>query len=210
MNPRQIDRFFRILGHEYDDPATIILTGAAAGSLWGNRRPSLDIDFGVTLHGRRRNRWVLFEHALAKTRKLSGIPVNYAEDLDRWGSISLLDYRRHTRRYRKFRKLDVRLLDPVYWSIGKLSRYLDPDVHDLAAVLKRQRVPVSQLTRIWARAVKASPRSMACEHFCRQTEHFLRRIGPSIWGKTFDGEEAVRQFQRGLASGAGRRRSGRA
>lgn len=42
----------------------------------------------------------------------TGIPANVAEDIDRWGMITLLDYQRTSKRHAMFGKLDVRLLGP--------------------------------------------------------------------------------------------------
>ncbi|MDP3722751.1 MAG: hypothetical protein Q8R91_04550 [Candidatus Omnitrophota bacterium] len=196
MNPRQIHTFFRVLARELNQPARVILTGAAAGSIWGSARPSLDIDFAITLRRNSAEQWEAVERAVARTIRLTGIPANYAEDIDRWGPISLLDYRRHTRLYRRIGTLEVRLLDPAYWSIGKISRYLDPDVQDVLGALRRQRVPASRVIRVWARALRASPRSAALTQFRWQAEHFLRSHGRTIWGRRFDAEVAIRQFHR--------------
>ena len=141
MDPAVIDRFFRILAKEFDRPATVILTGAAAGSLLGHIRASRDIDFAVRVSPRDEDAWERLAIAIDRARQRVGIEVNYAEDIDRWSSVTLLDYRRHTTAYRRFGALQVRVLDPVYWSIGKLGRYLELDVHDLLAVLRRHRVP---------------------------------------------------------------------
>jgi len=201
MNQRQIDRFFRVLARELDESATVILTGAAAAALWGHVRPSVDIDFAIRLARRGQARWRKIEEAVDRTVKLTGIQANYAEDIDRWGPITLLDYWRHTLPYRRFGRLNVCLLDPAYWSIGKISRYLDPDVHDLAAVLKHRHIPATRLVHLWARALRKSPPSMACLQFRKQGEHFLGTYGRTIWGRRFDPEQAIRHFLReaGLA-----------
>ena len=196
MSPKAIDRFFRTLAREFDAPAAIIVTGAAAGSLWGHVRPSQDIDFGVRLTGNAPANWERFQAAVNRTVQQTGIQVNFAEDIDRWSSITLLDYRQHTAPYRRFGKLSVRLLDPVYWSIGKLGRYFALDVDDVVTVLNRQRVPAASVIRIWAKALRASPRSTAIPQFRMQVEHFLRTYGRTIWGKTFDPDPAVRRFHR--------------
>jgi hypothetical protein len=196
MTPRAIERFFQRLAAEFGGRATIIVTGAAAGSLWGHIRASQDIDFGVQLSGRRSGRWEQFQAAVDRTVQRTGIQVNYAEDLDRWSSITLLDYRRHTRPYRRFGALDVRLLEPAYWAIGKLGRYFDLDVDDLVHVLRRTRVPPAAALRLWASALRASPRSTALAQYRRQVEHFLATHGPSVWGRDFDVEAAIRRFQR--------------
>jgi len=196
MMPGGIDRFFRTLAREFGEPATIILTGAAAGSLWGHIRPSRDIDFGLTLRGRGRARWERFQAAVDRTVQRTGIQANFAEDLDRWSSITLLDYRRHTAPYRRFGQLQVRLLDPVYWSIGKLGRYFDLDVDDVVTVLRRRQVPAASVLRVWGRALRESPRSTALVQFRDQIEHFLRTYGTAVWGRAFDPEAAIRRFHR--------------
>ncbi len=196
MDPKVIDRFFRILAEEFDQPATVILTGAAAGSLLGHIRASRDIDFAVQPVRRDARAWERLADAIDRTMQQVGIEVNYAEDIDRWSSITLLDYRRHTTTYRRFGKLQVRVLDPVYWSIGKLGRYLEIDVNDVVAVLARHRVPVNRALEIWGAALRASPRSAAVFQFRRQVEHFLRTYGRTIWGKQFDADDAVRHFHR--------------
>ena len=199
MSPRQIDRFFGLLARELDQPVTVILTGAAAGSLWGHVRPSRDIDFAIRPARRGAIQWQRIEESIAHATQRSGVSVNYAEDIDRWGAISLMDYALHTQPYRRFGNVRVRLLDPAYWSIGKISRYLDPDVQDLVGVLSRHPVPAQRLLKIWARALRASPRSTTSTTFRRQAEHFLRTYGMRIWGKRFNAEHTIRTFQELLA-----------
>ncbi len=197
MNPRQIETFFRTLSEQLNENAVVLLTGAAAGTIWGQVRPSVDVNFAVEVRKRDRKTWERLEVAIERTVKLTGIQANYAEDIDRWGLISLLDYRRHTHPYRRFGLLQIRLLDPAYWSIGKMTRYLDPDVRDMVQVFKRQQVPADRLARLWGRALKKSPRSAALIQFRRQVEDFLRTYGHTIWGKKFDVGKTMRYFYRG-------------
>ncbi len=194
MTRAQVDAFFRVLGEQWGEEALVLLTGAAAASIWGHVRPSVDIDFAVRVRKRGRSAWGKLEDAIDRTVRLTGIQANYAEDIDRWGLITLLDYRRHTRPYRRFGPLEVRLLDPAYWSIGKMTRYLDPDVRDMIQVFKRQNVAADQLARLWGRALKRSPRSTALSQFRRQVEHFLRSHGRAVWGREFAPERALRRF----------------
>lgn len=193
MNRRQIDRFFTVLGRELPSPARVILTGAAAGTLWGQVRPSLDIDFAIQPSGGDKH-WAAVEAAIERTKRLTGIAANYAMDIDRWGAISLLDYRRHTHSYQVFGRVTVRVLDPAYWTIGKLTRYLAPDIDDMIAVLKRRRQAVEPLVRLWALALRRSPRSMTCTQFREQAEDFLKTYGRDVWGKAFDSERAIQRF----------------
>lgn len=196
MNRRQIDTFFRALSEQFNEELVVLLTGAAAGTIWGQVRPSVDIDFAVQVRRRDKETWAKLEAAIERTVKLTGIQANYAEDIDRWGLITLLDYKRRARPYRRFGLLQVRLLDPAYWSIGKMTRYLDPDVRDMVQVFKRQKIPADRLARLWGRALKRSPRSAALIQFRRQVEDFLRTYGRTIWGKKFDAGKTQRRFYR--------------
>ena len=138
MTRRRIEGFLAILARELKRPARAYVTGAAAAALWGRVRPSVDIDIGLELQGprgRQAGDWGAVEAAVERTTRLTGIPTNVAEDIDRWGMITLLDYRRSSRRYRRIGALDVRLLHPINWSIGKLTRFLDSDIRDVTAVL---------------------------------------------------------------------------
>ncbi len=195
MNKKQIDRFFRFVAQGVNQPVKIILTGAAAGTLLGHVRPSLDIDFGVELIGKSKRGWQEVEEAIARAQKATGISVNYAQDIDRWGSISLLDYRRHLRPYRTFGKLRVTLLDPAYWTIGKMTRFLDSDRRDIAEIISSEGVSPQKLIRLWGRALRRSPRSTASFQFREHVEYFIREHGKSIWGKGFNPERSVQLFQ---------------
>jgi len=196
MNRRQVDTFFRVLAEQSNEKVTILLTGAAAGAVWGHVRPSVDVDFAVQLRTGEKKSWEKVAAAIKRTVQLTGIQANYAEDIDRWGLITLLDYKRRTLPYRRFGLLQVRLLDPAYWSIGKMTRYLDPDVRDMVQVFKRQKVPADRLARLWGAALKKSPRSAALFQFRRQVEDFLQTYGSTIWGKKFDAGKTLRLFYR--------------
>ena len=206
MDPSQIDRFFETLAEQLHEPVRVILTGAAAGSLLGHVRPSLDVDFAIVATRRGPQAWTRIEAAVERTIRLTQTQANYAEDIDRWSSVTLLDYRRHTTPYRRFGTVEVRLLDPAYWSIGKIGRYLPPDCRDLEAVLKQQQVPAGRLIRLWAKALRASPRSPALAQFRDHAEDFLRTSGPAIWGARFDSSQPIKQFRAALASRATVRR----
>ena len=159
MNRKRIERFLATLAQQLNAPARVYLVGAGAAALWGRVRPSIDIDLGIQPTGRPPVPWDDIAAALARTTALTGIPTSAAQDIDRWGMITLLDYRRTSRSYQRFGKLDVRLLHPINWSIGKLTRYLDPDVGDVVAVFKSQRVAFAEAARTWGRALRASPPS---------------------------------------------------
>lgn len=197
MTRRQLHRFLKAFSAHAPVPLTVILTGAAAGSLMGSSRPSRDVDFAVTARGRRgRPPWDRIELAAQQATRETGIAANFAEDIARWSLISLLDYRRHTRPYRRFGTVEVRVLAPAYWAIGKLARYLDPDMRDLVQVLRAQRLAMEPLARLWGRALRASPRSTTCWMFRRQVEHFFQHRGRGIWGRSFHADRAIAAFHR--------------
>jgi hypothetical protein len=199
MTIRRIERFLATLARELNVPATAYVTGAAAAALWGSVRPSRDIDLGLEFRSQPRSpagEWEQLQNAVDRTTKLTGIPANVAEDIDRWGMITLLDYKRSARRYKRFADLDVKLLDPVHWAIGKLTRYLDADLQDVVRVFRRQRVSPSSAASVWGRALRASPASSAQLQFRRNVEDFLTRSGRSIWGRGFDPETSRQAFKR--------------
>jgi len=213
MTPQQIARFFTVMARSLDAPATVLLTGAAAGTLMGAGRPSRDVDFAVVLPRRRGAvpPWDQVERAVQAATRQTGIAAQFAEDISRWSLISFLDYARRTRPYRRFGPVEVRVLEPAYWAIGKLTRYLDLDVQDLIRVLRRARgggsgaasirgsrarLAPEPLARLWGRALKASPRSDACWSFRHHVETFFHRHGPAIWGRAFEPARAIAVFHR--------------
>src|SRR5690349_17309908 len=102
MHRRQIDKFFQLFSEQLTRPARIILTGASAGAVWGSVRPSVDIDFGIILAAAKHRQWEVVEAAIKRTVAVTGIRANFAENIDRWGQVSLMDYRRHTLPYKRF------------------------------------------------------------------------------------------------------------
>ena len=196
MNPKEIDRFFKGVAKDFGEEVDIILTGAAAGSLMGNLRPSMDIDFAVKIKKKRRESWKDFSRAVEKNKNLTGVSADYSEDIDRWGSITLLDYPKHARPYKKMGSLTLRVLEPAYWSIGKMTRYIEPDIEDMKAVFKKQGVKAPALARLWGKALRASPLSETLSLFRKQVEHFLEKVGPKIWSKGFDASKAIREFHK--------------
>lgn len=192
----QVHEFFEVLSRELDRPARVILIGAAAGALWGSVRPSQDVDFEIQLVKPDASAKSNFQVVVQRTVERTGMQANYGEEIGRWGMISLLDYRRHTSLYRRFGKLEVRLLDPVYWAIGKLDRYVQSDVQDMETVLRSRKSPPDHAVRVWGRALRESPLSEAGLLFRKHVEHFLRTHGRTIWSRGFDPAEAIRAFRR--------------
>ncbi|MGH7899400.1 MAG: hypothetical protein ACREQQ_15705, partial [Candidatus Binatia bacterium] len=163
--------------------------------LLGGTRPTEDIDFGLEVD---EGFWPEIEKAVAEASQDVDIPVQYSQDIDRWSPIAIPAHRRKTRRLRRLGRLSVHLLDPACWAVYKLARYLESDVEDLRAVLKRERVSATRLARLCGESLRASPRSPALFAFRRQVEHFLREHGRFVWGKNFDPERVITAFHRAL------------
>ena len=197
MDKKQIDIFFKTLNQRIKDSVhrkvKIILTGAAAGVLLGANRPSIDIDFAIDCDKRY---WDAIEKATKEASDIAGIAVNFSQDIDRWSQITFLDYKRHIIKYKTFGVVEVSILSPDYWSIGKITRYLEPDVDDLVKVLKNNSIPAIKLATLWGEALSKSPRSSACFTFRRHVEHFFKAYGRVIWGKNFDETRRLEEFWR--------------
>ena len=61
MNRRQIDTFFQVLSEQMNEPLVVLLTGAAAGTIWGQVRPSVGVDFAVQVRRRDQETWERLE-----------------------------------------------------------------------------------------------------------------------------------------------------
>jgi hypothetical protein len=191
MNKKQIERYFKILDKIYSKKCRIILTGAAAGALYGRVRATMDIDFSAQAAD-----WENFSKAVEEASVRTGIAAQYAEDIDRWSSISFMDYKKHTFIYGQYGLVEVRLMEPSYWALGKLSRYLDPDIRDLVKVLKKTGTQWQETASVAGRALRKSPKSNACFLFRKQTEDFFKQYGKKIWGRPFDAKEAITIFHK--------------
>ncbi len=196
MNLAQAESYFNDLGRQLPAQTVIVLTGGIAASLLADARTTDDIDFAVIKPLVRH--WDEVSGLLTRLAAKRGIQVQFSEDLDRWSSVTLLDWKKHTRLHRKSGKLEVRILDPLYFSIGKITRGTERDVQDLRAVLRAQKTGWEPLVRLWAKALKKSPRSTALPLVKRQMLAFLKDEGPWVWGKRFKPEEAVGLFEMSL------------
>jgi hypothetical protein len=206
MRKNVIDTFFRELDRGLQKRASVILTGAAAGSLYGNVRASADIDFEIRLEGRRASRdEQKVQDVIGEASSKTGLAANYSDDIGHWSMIDYLDYRNSSKRYKHIGRLDVRLIAPENWTIGKMTRLMKLDIDDMVKVIKKQRLPAGRLVALWARALSASPLSLTKGRFARNVEYFLRGHGKRIWGKKFDPDAAVKDFRKraGLDRSAG-------
>ncbi len=190
MKSSDIDAFFKNLSQEIKRPATIILIGGAAALLLGGVRPTEDIDFSIAS----KESVDSLSKGISLSEKQSGIRAEYSDDIERWSMFDLLDYKKHTRPYKIFGKLKITILEPEYWSIGKMGRYYDSDVEDMICVFKKQKTNLKQLLTVWTKSLKKSPLSDDLFHFKKHAEHFLKTYGSRIWGRQFTLEKALHRF----------------
>lgn len=194
-----VDLFFLELDRALATPASVILTGAAAGAIYGNVRHSADIDFEIRLKRRKTNgqrQDEIVERLIREVSSSLGISANYSDDISHWSMIDYLNYRRSSIPYKKIGRIDIRLLAPEYWTIGKMARFLEIDVNDMIKVIKKKRLRTEVLISLWARALRRSPLSLAKGQFRRNVENFFHMHGKKIWGRAFDRERAINDFRR--------------
>jgi hypothetical protein len=172
------------------------VTGGSAALLLGGSRATGDVDFGLVLPARHRDRWAEVEAAVARAAEDARVAVQFSDDIDRWSSISVPASRRRTRPLWRVGRLTVRLLDPSCWAVYKLARYLEQDREDLLQVLRRERVSATALARLCGAALRTSPRSTQLLVFRRQVEHFFRAHGVHLWGPRFVPQRAIDVFLR--------------
>ena len=199
MKSSPAQHFFRALSKQLDEPVKVFLTGAAAGALFGNIRSSADVDFAIEPSRGRKESWNKIDDAVKRASRATGITVQYARDIDRWGMISLLDYRKKSILYRKFGSIEVRALHPVYWAIGKFTRYLESDVQDLATVFTKKKISSLKLAATLGKALRKSPPSSQGFQFKQHVEQFFTGYGRKVWGPRFDPASAISVFH--LAAG---------
>lgn len=193
MHKRQIDLFFRELDKALGLKAEIILLGASAGSLMGHIRPSFDIDFEIRVSGGRRHKKKI-EATILKTARKAGVAVNYSENVDHWSMVSYLDYRKSALPYQKFGRLNVKLIAPAYWTIGKMARYYALDSKDIAAIIKKKKLKPRPLVRLWKEALESSDLSLELGQFKKHAAHFLKTYGRRLWGEKFRYENYIKKL----------------
>lgn len=193
MRRKDIEGFFEVLARKWPSGTKVILTGGTASLLMGGKRPTLDIDFEVAFRSKRPG-WAAFEKAVRETEKETGISAQFSEEIERWSQISYLDYRKHVRPFGKFGRIELCILEPVYWSIGKIARYWDQDIQDLICVFKKEGPEPVDIARLWLKALRKSPPSSALFTVRQNAIHFFKTFGRRIWGKHFAEEEILPLF----------------
>jgi hypothetical protein len=182
MRPKDIDRFFALLSKRIPFPVTVLLTGGGAAILLGVSRATQDLDFQITLTRATAARRQTFQQAVEEVEKTTGIMAQYDASIETWSSIAWPSPRPKSSLYRRFGSIHVRILDPLWWSVGKIARYLSYDVSDVITVLKRMNVKPEETMRTWGKALGRSPLSNMQSIFKRQVFDFVARHGRAVWG----------------------------
>jgi hypothetical protein len=197
MRIKHADAYFKALGGELRTPLVLVLTGGIAAGILADERTTDDIDFAILRYTRK----ILpeLEAVLQRLAKKHGILVQYSTDIGRWSSVSFLDWKKHSRPYTHQGFLDVRVLDPYYWSIGKITRGTERDLKDLEAVIRKQKLNWKKLASLWSEALRKSPPSSALFNVRKQMEGFLGRSKKGIFDVHYDASEAAAYFRKLLA-----------
>lgn len=186
MKPKDIDLFFARLGNDIPFSITIILTGGGAGILEGVSRATRDLDFQIVLKKTTPESLEAFRRAIQKVEEKTRIAAQYETNIETWSSIVWPEPKPKSYRYKRFGRVEVRILDPLWWSIGKIARYLAHDVSDVVTVFKTMRVSPRRAAKAWGRALGRSPLSNAQPIFQRQAIQFFGQHARQIWGRRTD------------------------
>ncbi len=197
MRKKQIDLFFKELDKALQRKADIILIGASAGSLMGHIRPSVDIDFEIRFSGSRgKKRKEGVQEMIMRTAAKVGVAVNFSENIDHGSMVSYLDYRKTALKYKLFGLLNVKLIAPDYWTIGKIARYYSLDARDVVAIIRKKKLVPGRLIKLWRHALDASDLSLELALFKKHAAHFLKTYGKKLWGKGFEAEKYMAALEK--------------
>ncbi len=200
MKLQDVHGFFEHVARRFSHPLTVLITGGAAAIVFGVSRATEDIDFEVAIAvppSKSQEAWIELERVLNEVQQRTGIAPEFSEDIDRWSSIALPF--KKSKRVWKLGRIDIRVLDPLLWSVGKLARYLSTDESDVATVFKKLKPPALSVARLWGQALGRSPASSAQTLFRNHVRSFLDKYAASIWGKTIAPDRLFDIFLRAAA-----------
>jgi hypothetical protein len=193
LKPQDVEEFFKRVDGKIEFSIRVILTGGAAGILQGVQRATQDIDFELIIQSKNKKRdWNVIETIFKEVAAATHIIPQYAEDIDRWSAIALPVKRSWL--FKKFKHVEIRVLDADLWAIGKLTRFLRSDVDDIRTVLKTSGGNPEKVVKVWGLALKNSPKSSSLFLFRKQVEQFIDRYASEIWGKNVDAEKLKKLF----------------
>ena len=176
-----IDLFFKKLAELIEEDIDIYILGGCALILLGASRTTQDIDFEIRGAS---------DETIERIQQFcndKNIPVNFSEDAGMWGMISINNNRDTALPYSDFGKINVRILDPLDMSIGKIERFTDIDVQDVTYLIKKFSINAEELLTTWAKALNRSVKSEKSFLFRKQVESFIKTYSKSLWG--LEGDE---------------------
>jgi len=171
-----IDLFFKKLAELIEEDIDIYILGGCALILLGASRTTQDIDFEIRGAS---------DETIERIQQFcndKNIPVNFSEDVGMWGMISINNNRDTALPYSDFGKINVRILDPLDMSIGKIERFTDIDVQDVTYLIKKFSINAEELLTAWARALNKSLKSEKNFLFRKQVESFIKTYSKKLWG----------------------------
>lgn len=178
MKKSQINQFFKEVGRRISWPVEIYLTGGVLAWFYGGIRPTQDLDFALLS----KDQWEKAARILKEISQEQRIPIEFAEDISRWGMIGYSNFKKGAKLFDQFGSIKVFLLDPVIWSVGKIARYTTDDVTDLVAVFKKHKPDKEKVKKIWKEALEQSPRSSESHLFQKKVADFFKHYEKEIWG----------------------------
>lgn len=91
------------------------------------------------------------------------------------------------------------MIAPGHWTIGKMARFLELDIQDMAKMIRRKKLRAASLIHLWAKALNASDLSLELDQFRDHVVLFLKRYSQHLWGKRADPESLIQSFLRQIA-----------
>ncbi|MFT5207881.1 MAG: hypothetical protein ACI9CF_001641 [Candidatus Omnitrophota bacterium] len=185
MKESDLITFFTELDKLLQIRCDIILTGASAGMLMGHIRPSLDIDFEIRPLDRQDKQQLgnQLPHVISEVTKVIPVAADYSGDISHWGQINYLDYRDTALPYKVIGLLQVRIMAPEYWTIGKMTRYIAQDIEDIKIIIKSKHIQPEPLINLWAKALNSSELSLTCSSFKRHVSDFITTNATTLWNQ---------------------------
>lgn len=171
-----VNLFFKKLSELITEEIDVYLLGGCALIILGASRTTQDIDFEIRGAS---------DETIERIQQFcndKNIPVNFSEDAGMWGMISINNNRDTALPYSDFGKINVKILDPLDMSIGKIERFTDIDVQDVTYLIKKFSMKPEELLTAWARALNKSLKSEKIFLFRKQVESFIKTYSKELWG----------------------------
>ena len=194
LDPETLKLFFKTLAGAYPEAMDILLIGGSAALLMGGTRATYDIDFEIKPKNQKADLETLF-HKTKEIADRTGIGAQFGTSVERWSELSMLDYAKHKKLFHRFGNLTVYVLEPPYWSIGKVARYWDQDIQDMISVFSHEKTDPLALANVWQRVLKESQPSTLLFNLKKQMSHFFKTHGPGIWGKSLPLDKILPLFK---------------